>query len=211
MSRRLSVRTLPPAALGALLAAAALVPVWGAQSATPTPLAINTARITIDGSSNVHEWTASTTDVRVVRAQAPRLTPGPDLWREIVEPGALVTFEIAVPAASLSSPKEGLDKNMHKALKAQEHSEITFRLARLEAGEGGALKGIGTLRIAGVEREIVLDLKAVPDGTTLAVTGRVALLMTDYGIKPPKAMLGMLKTDPNVTITFETVIAVPLT
>ena len=34
--------------------------------------------------------------------------------------------------------------------------------------------------------------------------------MTDYGITPPKAMLGMLKTDPKVTVTFETVLSVPL-
>jgi hypothetical protein len=26
--------------------------------------------------------------------------------------------------------------------------------------------------------------------------------MTDYGIAPPKAMLGMLKTDPKVTVSF---------
>jgi hypothetical protein len=43
------------------------------------------------------------------------------------------------------------------------------------------------------------------------VTGQVVLLMTDYGIKPPTAMLGMLKTDPKVTITFETVLSVPRT
>ena len=30
--------------------------------------------------------------------------------------------------------------------------------------------------------------------------------MTDFGITPPKAMLGMLKTDPKVTVTFETVL-----
>jgi len=35
--------------------------------------------------------------------------------------------------------------------------------------------------------------------------------MTDFGIKPPTAMLGMLKTDPKVAITFETVLAIPLT
>ena len=32
------------------------------------------------------------------------------------------------------------------------------------------------------------------------------MLMTDFGIEPPKAMLGMLKTDPKVTVTFETVL-----
>jgi hypothetical protein len=31
----------------------------------------------------------------------------------------------------------------------------------------------------------------------------------DYGIMPPKAMLGMLKTDPKVVVTFETVLSQP--
>ena len=46
---------------------------------------------------------------------------------------------------------------------------------------------------------------------TLVVNGELALLMTDYGIKPPTAMIGMLKTDPKVTVTFETVLSVPRT
>ena len=67
------------------------------------------------------------------------------------------------------------------------------------------------LKIAGVEREVTLDLTTERNGTTLTVKGEVQLLMTDYGIAPPKAMLGMLKTDPKVTVTFETVLAIPLT
>ena len=35
--------------------------------------------------------------------------------------------------------------------------------------------------------------------------------MTDYGIPPPKAMIGMLKIDPKVTVKFETVLATPTT
>jgi hypothetical protein len=54
-------------------------------------------------------------------------------------------------------------------------------------------------------------LKTQRRESSLTVTGKVDLLMTDYGITPPKAMLGMLKTDPKVTITFETVLTVPLT
>jgi hypothetical protein len=41
------------------------------------------------------------------------------------------------------------------------------------------------------------------------VKGTLALLMTDYGIIPPKGMLGMFKTDPKVTIVFETVLNAP--
>jgi hypothetical protein len=60
---------------------------------------------------------------------------GANVWEAILKPGALEAFEISIPAATLSSPKEGLDKNMHKALKATEHPDITFRLSRLEPFE----------------------------------------------------------------------------
>ena len=46
---------------------------------------------------------------------------------------------------------------------------------------------------------------------TALVSGEVQLLMTDFGITPPKAMLGMLKTDPKVTITVENIFGIPLT
>ena len=67
------------------------------------------------------------------------------------------------------------------------------------------------LKIAGVEREIGLDLTTQRTDTGLNVKGSVQLLMTDYGITPPKAMLGMLKTDPKVSVSFETILGVALT
>ena len=67
------------------------------------------------------------------------------------------------------------------------------------------------LQIAGVEREVALDITTERKDSTLTVSGEVQLLMTDFGITPPKAMLGMLKTDPKVTVTFETVLTIPLT
>jgi polyisoprenoid-binding protein YceI len=206
MERGFIVRSL----LGAALAIAAGLGTH-AIAATEAPLAIDTARVTIDGTSNVHEYTASTTKVRVTRAQLGGAVAGADFWENALKPGGVETFEIAIAAATLTSPKEGLDKNMHKALKVEQHPDITFRLLRFEAGQPGVLKGIGMLKIAGVEREVTLNLKALRKDSTLTVIGKVDLLMTDYGITPPKAMLGMLKTDPKVTITFEAVLSVPLT
>jgi polyisoprenoid-binding protein YceI len=115
-------------------------------------------------------------------------------------------------AGTLSSPREGLDKNMYKALKVKEFPDITFSLIRFEGGaDPGALRAKGVLKIAGVEREVILDLKTTRDDLKFRVTGTLTLLMTDYGIAPPKAMLGVLKTDPKVIVTFETVLTIPLT
>lgn len=177
------------------------------------PLGIDTARITISGTSNVHPYTAATTVVRVTRAGLASTAAGASFWDEVIKPGALEAFDVAIPAATLSSPKEGLDKNMHKALKVQEHPDITFRLLRLEPrpGPAGSLRAVGVLNIAGVDREVPIDITAARRNASLVVKGEIQLLMTDYGITPPKAMLGMLKTDPKVTVTIEAVLGVPLT
>jgi polyisoprenoid-binding protein YceI len=182
------------------------------QETTPSAVRLVSTRVSLAGTSNIHAYTASTTAARLVRVQIANGALGANVWDSIAKPGALEAFEISIPAATLSSPKDGLDKNIHKALKVTEYADITFRLSRLEIAEpSGALRGIGILRIAGVEREVTLSLKTARTEATLTVTGEVQLLMTDFGITPPKAMLGMLKTDPKVTVTFETVLGIPLT
>jgi polyisoprenoid-binding protein YceI len=195
-------------AVGLYMTAAAAAP---AQEPSSPPLAVGASRVSIAGTSNIHPYSASTSALRVTRVQLASDVAGPNFWDEIVKPGALKAFEIVVPAATLTSPKEGLDKNMHKALKVQEFADIIFRLVRFESSAAGALKAIGALKIAGVEREVALDVKTQKTDAGLLVKGSLQLLMTDFGIKPPTAMLGMLKTDPKVTVSFETVLTVPLT
>ena len=173
-------------------------------------LRLSAARVSISGTSNIHPFTASTTDVRMSRlALAPADS---ERLQSAARPGGVEAFEITIRAASLTSPKDGLDKNMHKALKTGDHPDITFKLTRLDAGAApNTVKAVGLLKIAGVEKEVTLPLKDAVNASTITVIGEYALLMTDYGIKPPTAMLGMAKADNKITITFETVLALPLT
>jgi len=197
------------------LVPAAMVLTAATMSATPVvqtaPLAMDTARVTIAGSSNVHHYGAWTDTVRVTSVKLAAPAAMDTFWDDVVKPGALEVFEVAIPAATLTSRDRGLDRNMYKALKVETHRDIVFRLARLQRGVTGALLGVGTLRIAGVEREVALTLETERRDGTLVVSGQLILLMTDYGITPPTAMLGILKTDPKVTVTFEAVLSVPRT
>jgi hypothetical protein len=182
------------------------------QEAPLSPLRLGSSRVSIAGTSNIHAYTASTSAARILRLQLAGTVAGASVWDDILKPGAIEAFEIAIPAATLTSPREGLDKNMHKALKVAEHPDINFRLLRLESGASpDTVRAVGVLTVAGVEREIALTLQTERHASSLTVRGEVALLMTDFGITPPKAMLGMLKTDPKVTVTFETVFTMPLT
>lgn len=211
MALRYRAHTFAGGTFATLLLASAIVPA-AAQSNARASLAVDSARVTISGTSNVHAYTAWTSTVRLVGAQVAGTVSGPNFWELVTKPGGLEGFEVAVAAATLSSPKDGLDKNMHKALKVTEHRDITFRLTRLEAGAApGTLQAVGMLQIAGVSREVTLPLKTAFKDGTLTVSGELPLLMTDYGITPPKAMLGMLKTDPKVVVTFEVVLSAPLT
>ena len=172
-----------------------------AGAGAPGPLTLTTARVSLEGTSNIHAYTASTTTVRLTTIEVAGSGEG-DVLDQVLLPDGLKAFEVVIPVASLSSPKDGIDKNMHKALKAAEHPEITFRLRQFEP-VSGAYRAVGGLTIAGVEREVTLNLQIERDGSTLAVTGTTDLLMTDFGVTPPKAMLGMLKTNPKVQIRLD--------
>jgi polyisoprenoid-binding protein YceI len=203
MSRHIGLRAL----LGSLLAVGTYVGA-SALAAGQAPLAIDSARVTISGTSNIHAYTATTTTVRIRKGQLAAVAEGADLWESALKPGGVEAFEVAIPAATLSSPREGLDANMHKALMVTEHPDIIFRLLRFEPRQGGGFTGIGNLKIAGVVREIAMDVTTERKANGLFVRGQVVLLMTDFGIKPPVALMGMLKTDPKVTVAVETQLAV---
>lgn len=178
------------------------------SSASAAPLVLTSARVSLEGSSNIHAYTASTTDVRVTAVDVG--TPAGDLLAHVLQPHGLKAFDIEIAAASLSSPKEGIDKNMHKALKVNDHPAIRFSLRTLEP-TGEDYRATGVLAIAGVEKDVTLNLQVERKGSTLSVVGGTDLVMTDFGITPPKAMLGMLRTNPKVQIRIELVLSASLT
>ncbi len=116
MNKTIGVHTL----LGSAVALTICI-IGGALPRAQAPVAIDSARITISGTSNIHAYTASTTAIRITKAQFAAPTEGVDMWTNALNPGGVTEFEVAIPAATLTSPREGLDKNMHKALQVTEH------------------------------------------------------------------------------------------
>ena len=66
------------------------------------------------------------------------------------------------------------------------------------------IRAAGTLKIAGAENPVTMDVVAtrLPDGTIKAV-GTVPIKMTAFGVKPPSAMFGTIKTGDEVKVKFE--------
>jgi polyisoprenoid-binding protein YceI len=104
-----------------------------------------------------------------------------------------------------------MDENMYEALKAEEYANIKFSLLHSDnTGEANlihsdsTLQLQGTLTIAGKEQLIDLPIKVIKNKKgIITVRGKKTLFMTDYGIKPPTFMLGILKTGNEVAVEFE--------
>lgn len=116
----------------------------------------------------------------------------------------------SVETESLKSGKSGMDKNAYEAMKSDTYENIEFKWSSTEKVvkiNANAYQVIvnGNISIAGITRAIVQDFKIKVNGNSLIVEGETPLLMTDFGIDPPKALLGAIKTGDEIKINFKTV------
>jgi len=163
------------------------------------------SKLWIEGTSNLHGWSCKATTLDA----AVEIAPAAAAQVAVAPPKALKKVHVKVPVKSIKCGHGGMDDNVYKALKADESPEISYILATFEAVPGEAkdsfmLHTVGSLTIAGKENKVSMDVAAtrLPDGTVKA-TGMVPIKMTDFGIKPPTAIFGRLKTGDDVKVNFE--------
>lgn len=196
-----------------LLAVLATAPlgVW-AQEAGDAPLSVTLgsgSELRLEGSSNVHDW-KSRTDRLSVAFTGIQGAPEPgDLaaLEELIRSSKIRGLTLKIPVASMKSGKDGLDKNMQKALKADKYPDIVFEMSGYEfAGEAGAdtmtIQAQGAITVAGVVRPETIKAIVVRGDQGLWLQGTKDLLMTDFEIKPPTMMMGTLRTKNEVKVHY---------
>jgi hypothetical protein len=164
------------------------------------------SKLTVSGSSNIHDWKCSSSSIdATIEADAAILRDAPRF------PALVRKVALKLPVTSLKCGDDRMDKNLYKALNAEKLPAISYVLGTFEivseAENGFATKAVGKLTIAGSEKTVTMDVLAerLPSGA-LRATGTVPLLMTDFGIKPPTALLGTLRTKNEITVKFELIV-----
>ena len=163
------------------------------------------SKLWIDGTSNLHGWSCKAEKLEAAidfdAAAAANVAAA--------APKALKKVDVKVPVKSLKCGHGAMDNNLYKALNADATPDVSYIMATFEAVPGDAkdtftLKTVGTLTVAGKENKIQMEVTAtrMADGT-LKAKGVVPIKMTDYGIKPPTAIFGRLKTGDEVKVNFE--------
>lgn len=168
------------------------------------------SKLSLTGNSTMHAYASKATklDVVIKHAELPAGAPHGDAIEKLIRERGITSLEVIVGVTGLRSGKDGLDKNMYKALLAPKHPQIRFVVTEYDLAAGGtpgtiAIDAKGTLAVAGVEKEIRFPVTAKREGETFRLSGSVPLLMTTFGIKPPTMMMGALKTKDEVMISFD--------
>ncbi len=173
----------------------ALLSTWcSAWAEVDYRLATDESSVSILGNSSIHAWESSVDSFAVTA-------------RFHAEDGALVGVDSLIFIAdvlSISSGKKIMDSKTRDALNAEAYPQIRFHAGERTARVyGDTIAVSGQLSLAGVSNDIdVTGTYRILANGDLNVSGTVEIDMTEYGVKPPTAMMGMLKTSPQVQIAY---------
>ena len=83
------------------------------------------------------------------------------------------------------------------------HPQITFAMQTTVIPSFGTTHVIeGNLTMAGVTRKVKIPVKCIDRNQKLEISGALEIVMSNYGIDPPKALMGTLKTGDAVQLDF---------
>jgi hypothetical protein len=158
-----------------------------------------------------HLWLEGDSNVRRWSCEAGELVPELSLERPAptAPPSRVERAVVRVPVAGIECGIGRMNENLRTALRAGEHPEIRFEVTQahfVSAGTRGRLQlsATGMLTVAGVTRNLALEVAGSDTGDgALRIRGQVAIRMTEFGIAPPTAMLGLIRTKDDVTIRFD--------
>lgn len=156
------------------------------------------SKLAVNGTSNVHDWTI---EAKAMSGKASVTLDAGDLK-------AIKSLDFSVEVEQLKSGKSGMDKNTFKALKSTSHKNITFKLVKVVkittiSDNNYTVETQGDLTIAGVTKRINQSFTTKLIAKKMVFTGKQKIDMTVYGVEPPKALMGTIKTGKDVTVDFK--------
>jgi polyisoprenoid-binding protein YceI len=155
------------------------------------------AAIKVSGTSNVHNWVMTSTEME----SKGEFTVNDDKLT------ALHAFYFQVAVKSLKSEHASMDSRMYKSVNESKYPTISYKLISATISPVSKNKFLimsrGELTIAGSTQPISMQVTAVvnPDNT-ITISGTKKIQLTEYGIKPPSFMLGTMKVYNDLTIQF---------
>lgn len=160
----------------------------------------------LEGTTNVNRFTCAS--VQAFSPATIEMTPMGD--------GCSVSFAHAVMnlhITSMDCGSKGINKDMQQALRADTHPDIRLQLERalvsspqavIDSNGWTPVTASTLITIAGVTKPVKIRLKAKSTGhNRYQFVGSRELQMSDFGVDPPKALMGLIQVNDVITIHFD--------
>ena len=118
-------------------------------------------------------------------------------------------MELSFPVKGIISTKgKTMDNKTWEALKSDNHPNVMYTFQSTESitktSNGYSIKVKGNLQIAGVKKAISMQVEGNIDSTgKLHFKGKQAIVLLNYNIEPPKALMGTVVVGEEVTVSFD--------
>ena len=148
------------------------------------------------GTSSLHDWHVNAEDIKgsiEISAENDSIT--------------INKLNVEIISESLKSGKGSMDKNTYKALETGKYTSITYKYLSTKSIKKVSdntyeVETYGNLTITGTTKKIQLNFKLKVENGAVTIIGEKAIKMTSYGVEPPTALLGTIKTGDALTIKF---------
>jgi len=166
-----------------------------------TTYMVESSEMSIAGTSTLHDWESSVNEV-LVECKF-------NFENETLS--GIEELMVTIPAKSIISTKGSImDNKTWKALKHEEHPNITYQLKEVtsieKTPEGLIFVLNGLVNLAGVEKTIDLQVTGKTLGDEkMEFQGSQKFIMTEYEMVPPTALFGQIKTGDEITVRFKVV------
>lgn len=179
---------------------------------------VNESRLWIEGSSNVNQF-----ECRAEEYQGEATVPETESENEpSVYPAAQANetlfLKLDIRVDSIECGKSKMNQDLQKALKAEQYPEISFLFQEaniLDEPNSNQNEDIfilqvkGLLTVAGTTKEISFKTEAYfINESRVRATGGTKINMTDFGVEPPTALMGLIRANEELTVNFD-LIATP--
>lgn len=166
--------------------------------------------VTIEGTSNLHDWKVKGQQIGGFVECAPSFPAKEDAAVFLGEFQATMTGSVPVRSLHFDGADKVLDPILNELLKDQMYPLIHFHFSKLIARTLANPKGASCLFdsraelvVAGVTNQISMPLSVVPlGGKKMKITGSASLKLSDFGIHPSLPD-GWIKVGDEVKIDFE--------
>lgn len=167
------------------------------SSTTQAPYIIKTSKVTVTGTSTLHEWESEVTKVE--------WTGFFDIENNMLK--GIRDVVVKIPVTSIKSEHgKMMDNKTYDAFEAEKNPAILFKLTDAKISGTAAdltIQANGSLTMKGVTKPAALTVKGklLANGD-LQLIGSKKLNMKDFSMEPPTAMMGTIKVGEEVTVNF---------